>query len=267
MSHAPPTALVSSDLDVDGWGRSTRARRLTGRLLDPLYRYWFRVEWKGLDNLPSAGPALLVANHAGVLPFDAPLIMHGIEAEIGRAVYTLHHETLRATPFVGTALARNGGVVANPDNARRLLEDDGALVLVFPEGAKGTTKAFTDRYRLQRFGRGGFVQTALQAGVPIIPLAVMGTEETMPAVTVLPGADGQPQPVTLNSVLLGPAFAFFPFPSKIRIHALAPLHLAEPPGLESYPANTVADIAEEVRETIQAELDAMLAARLSVLGG
>ncbi|MDH3683737.1 MAG: acyltransferase family protein, partial [Acidimicrobiia bacterium] len=232
----------STDADVDAWGRSHRVRQAAGRLLDPLYRHWFRVEWEGLDNIPTEGPALLVANHAGVVPVDGPLIMHGIERETCRPIYTLHHDALRATPMIGLLLARNGGVVASPENAMRLLSKDRAVVLVFPEGSKGTTKPLSQRNRLQRFGRGGFVQTALQAGAPIIPLAVMGAEETMPAVTTVTGADGQRQPITLNGLLFGPAFAYLPFPSKIRIHVLPAIELDQPSGLDSYPANVIADI-------------------------
>lgn len=253
--------------DVDAWGRSHRARQMTARLLDGAYRHWFRVEWEGLHNIPTEGPALLVANHAGVVPVDGSLIMHGIEKELRRPVYALHHEALRATPMVGLLLARNGGVVAHPANAQRLLRDDRALVLVFPEGSKGTNKPITQRYRLQRFGRGGFVESALRAGVPIIPLAVMGAEGTMPAAFVVRGADGQPLPITLNALILGPAFAFLPFPSRIRIHVLSPVELDLPPGLPSYPANVVADIAEDIRSLIQAEVDVMLSARRRVIGG
>ena len=256
---------LTSD-DVDAWGRSQLARQISARLLDPAYKHWFRVEWDGMHNIPTEGPALLVANHSGVVPVDGPLITHGIEQEMGRPVYSLHAEALRAMPVIGLLLARNGGVVANPDNASRLLREDRALVLVFPEGSKGANKPLSELYRLQRFGRGGFVQTALGAGVPIVPLAVVGAEETMPAAAIVRGADGQPQPVTLNSILLGPALAFLPFPSKIRIHALAPIELDQPAGLDSYPANIVAEVAEDVRTLIQNEVDTMLSARRSSMG-
>lgn len=258
--------IISSDDDIDPWGRSALARRRTSRLLNPAYRYWFRVEWEGMENIPKEGSALLVANHAGVVPVDGALIMHGIEDQLGRAVYALHHEALRALPVFGTLLARNGGVVGHPENALRLLNDE-SLVLVFPEGTKGTNKQMEKRYQLQRFGRGGFVETSLRAGAPIVPIAVMGTEETMPAVTVIRSAGGVVQPITLNSLLLGAAFAYVPFPSKVRIRVLPPVELDEPPGQHSYPANTIADIAEQVRGLIQVELDAMVEARVSVLAG
>ena len=108
--------------------------------------------------------------------------MHGIEKELGRPVYGLAENLFRSVPVVGTLWARGGGVAAHPDNAYRLLHDEGQLVLVFPEGTKATGKRFTERYQLHRFGRGGFVEIAMRAGVPVIPIAVVGAEESMPIV-------------------------------------------------------------------------------------
>ena len=141
-------------------------RSIVRRLYDPMYRYWFRVEWEGLEKIPHHGGALLVANHAGAIPSDAPAIMHGIEEELGRPVYGLADYFFRTIPVVGTMWSRTGGVPAHPDNAYRLLHDQQQLALVFPEGTKATSKTYTDRYRLRRFGRGGFVEIAMRAGVP-----------------------------------------------------------------------------------------------------
>ena len=168
--------------DVDEWGRSEHARALTRRLYDPMYRYWFRVEWDGMEKIPDVGGALLVSNHAGAIPSDAPAIMHGIETELGRPVYGLAEHLFKAVPIVGTAWARNGGVAAHPENAYRLLREQQQLALVFPEGTKATGKLYKDRYQLRRFGRGGFVEIAMRSGVPVIPIAVMGAEESMPIV-------------------------------------------------------------------------------------
>ena len=246
--------------DIDRWGRSASARRASARLLDPIYRRWFRVEWEGQEHIPTKGPALLVANHSGVLPVDGGLIMHGIEKDLGRPVYALHHDALRAIPLVGTAFARNGGVVANQANADRLLHDEQALVLVFPEGTKGTTKLASERYRLQRFGRGGFIETALRSGVPLVPMAVLGGEETMPALTMLAACPFK-IPVTINGLLFGPAFAYLPLPSKILIRATTPIRFDEPRGLYTYPSDTIAELTEVVRSRVQAALDEMRADR------
>ena len=172
--------------DVDAFGRSERARAVARRLFGPIYRSWFRVEWEGLEHIPATGGALLVANHAGAIPPDAPVILHGIETELGRPVLRPRRPPLPELPVVGTLWSRLGGVVAHPDNAERLLRDDSQLVLVFPEGAKGPGKHYRDRYRLRRFGRGGFVEIAMRAGVPIVPIAVVGAEESMPTAGHLP---------------------------------------------------------------------------------
>ena len=132
-----------------------------------------------------------------------------------------------------------------------MLRDDGQLLLVFPEGAKGTNKSYGDRYRLARFGRGGFVDTAMRAGVPIVPIAIVGTEETMPIMVRLPGG----WPVTLNSLMFGPLAAGVHFPVTITAHVLEPVELDEQPGLERYPAYRVAAVADMIRGRIQAALD------------
>ena len=188
--------------DVDEWGRSERMREVARRIYDPIYRKWFRVEWEGLEKIPTDGGALLVANHAGAIPSDAPAIMHGIETELGRPVYGLADEMFKRLPVVGMLWSRVGGVLAHPDNAYRLLREQQQLVLAFPEGSKGPGKTYQERYRLRRFGRGGFVEIAMRAGVPIIPIAVVGAEESMPILFKIPAlskALGIPYaPVTAN---------------------------------------------------------------------
>lgn len=263
----PSRSAVVDDAGVDHWGRSERTRRVVRALLEPAYRSWFRVQWEGLEHIPRRGGALLVANHAGVVPVDAPLIMHGIERKLGRPVYALHHHALREVPFLGELLARNGGVVAHPDNAARLLRDEGELLLVFPEGAKGTTKPYRHRYQLARFGRGGFVDTAMRAGVPVVPIAVMGTEETMPTLFRVPPQGEVGWPVTLNSLLFGPFGPMAFFPAKVRARVLSPVTFDQPPGLDRYPTGTVADAAESIRSQLQDALIDLLATRRSVLRG
>ena len=257
--------------DVDAWGRSERMREIARTVYDPVYRHWFRAEWEGLEHVPREGGALLVANHAGAIPPDAPVIMHGIETELGRPVYGLAENLLRALPVIGTLWSRLGGVPAHPDNAYRLLHDEGQLVLVFPEGTKGTGKLYPERYKLRRFGRGGFVEIAMRAGVPVVPIAVVGAEEAMPMVWKsgsLARLLGIPYfPVTANMLMLGPLGLVAYFPAKFRLRVLAPVTFDVPPDQERYSRSRVMDEAERIRDRIQDALYDMLRHRRSVWSG
>jgi 1-acyl-sn-glycerol-3-phosphate acyltransferase len=255
--------------DVDEWGRSEHLRSIARRLYDPLYSKWFRVEWDGLEKIPTDGGALLVANHAAAVPSDAPVIMHGIETELRRPVYGLADQLFKATPVVGTLWSRLGGVVAHPDNAYRLLHEQGQLVLVFPEGSKGPGKHFRERYRLRRFGRGGFVEIAMRAGVPIVPIAVIGAEESMPIVwkaQTLAKLVGLPYlPVTANMLVFGPVLGSVAyFPAKFHLRVLDPVRFDVPAGQDRYSRSRIMDESEHVRERIQAALYEMLRDRRSV---
>lgn len=257
--------------DVDGWGRSEHMRSLLRSVYDPVYKYWFRAEWEGLDRIPKAGGALLVANHAGAIPSDAPVIMHGIEKELGRPVYGLADFFFRSLPVAGTLWSRAGGVTAHPDNAHRLLHDEGQLALVFPEGVKGPSKLYKDRYQLRRFGRGGFVETAMRAGVPIVPIAVVGAEESMPILArsgTLARVLGVPYvPFTANLALLGPLGLFGYFPAKFKLRVLEPVHFDAPTGRERYPRSRIMEESEAIRTRIQDALFDMLSRRRSVWFG
>ncbi len=257
--------------DVDEWGRSEHMRALARRVYDPIYRHWFRVEWEGLEKIPTDGGALLVANHAGAIPSDAPAIMHGIETELERPVYGLADHFFKGAPVIGTLWARNGGVVAHPDNAYRLLREQNQLVLVFPEGNKGPSKTYQERYRLRRFGRGGFVEIAMRAGVPIVPIAVMGAEESMPILFKLPSMAkvlGTPYlPVTANMLAFGPLGAVAYFPAKFKLQVLDPVHLDAEPDQQRYSRSRIMDESEAIRQRIQAALYEMLRQRRSVWFG
>lgn len=257
--------------DVDEWGRSEHMREIARRLYEPLYRHWFRVEWEGLEKIPRQGGALLVANHAGAIPSDAPVIMHGIEKELGRPVYGLADYFFRQAPWMGTMWERVGGVPAHPDNALRILRDQGDLTLVFPEGTKGPSKTYTDRYRLRRFGRGGFVEIAMRAGVPVIPIAVVGAEESMPILLRLPTvarALGVPYvPVTANMLAFGPLGVLLYFPVKFKLRVLDPVTFDVPPGQERYSKSRIMDEAEKIRMHLQETLYEMLRQRRSVWTG
>jgi 1-acyl-sn-glycerol-3-phosphate acyltransferase len=257
--------------DVDEWGRSQHLRDMLARVYDPVYDHWFRVEWEGLDKIPRDGGALMVANHAGAIPTDAPSIMHGIERELGRPVYGLADEVFKRIPVVNVAWSRLGGVQAHPDNAYRLLREQQQLVMVFPEGNKGPGKHYSERYQLRRFGRGGFVQIAMRAGVPIVPLAIVGNEETMPIVAKVRGLArllGVPYvPITANMLALGPLGTVIPFPAKMRIRVLDPVRLDVPPDQPRYSRSRIMDTSEDIRATIQTELYDMLRHRRSVWTG
>lgn len=266
--HGPDTARRS---DVDEWGRSEHMRSIVRRLYDPVYKYWFRVEWDGLEKIPLHGGALLICNHAGAIPSDAPAIMHGIEEELGRPVYGMADYFFRTIPVVGTMWSRTGGVPAHPDNAYRLLHDQQQLALVFPEGTKATSKTYSDRYRLRRFGRGGFVEIAMRAGVPIVPIACVGAEESMPIlfrVNSLARALKLPYfPITVNSLLMGPIGYVTYFPVKMKFRVLDPIYFDAEPGQERYSRSRVMDEAETIRATLQDSIHDMLRERRSVWFG
>jgi 1-acyl-sn-glycerol-3-phosphate acyltransferase len=257
--------------DVDEWGRSERTRTLARAIYEPMYSKWFRTEWEGLEKIPDAGGALLVANHAGAIPSDAPVIMHGIEKELGRPVYGMADYFFRSLPVVGTLWARAGGVSARPANAYRLLKEQHQLALVFPEGTKGPSKSYTDRYQLRRFGRGGFVEIAMRAGVPVIPIAVVGSEEAMPVVFRLPTlarALGVPYvPVTANLLALGPLGVVLPFPAKFKLRVLDPVHFDVPPDQDRYSKSRIMEESERIRTHLQEAVYDMLRDRRSVWFG
>jgi 1-acyl-sn-glycerol-3-phosphate acyltransferase len=271
LSEPEPAVHDPRLSDVDEWGRSESMRALVRRVYAPIYERLFRVEWEGLEKIPD-GPALLVANHAAAIPSDAPVIMHGIETELGRPVYGLADHLFKSAPVIGTLWARAGGVIAPPDNADRLLREQRQLVLVFPEGSKGPGKTYTERYQLRRFGRGGFVQIAMRAGVPVVPIAVVGAEESMPIMfNIAPLAKllGLPYaPVTANALLFGPLLGAVAYlPAKFKLKVLDPVHFDVPPDQPRYSKSRILDESEAIRQTIQEALFEMLKKRQSVWFG
>lgn len=273
QTRIPPETLPDPRRsDVDEWGRSEKMRALARQIYEPLYATWFRAEWEGLEKIPKDGGALLVANHAAAIPSDAPVIMHGIEKELERPVYGLAEHLFKALPFVGTMWSRVGGVAAHPDNAYRLLREQQQLVLVFPEGTKGTGKTYDARYQLRRFGRGGFVEIAMRAGVPIVPIAVVGAEESMPILFKIPSlskALGLPYaPVTANHLLFGPLLGSLVYlPAKFKLRVLDPIRFDVPPDQDRYSKSRIMDEAEAIRVKLQETLYDMLRTRQSVWFG
>ena len=220
-----------------------------------LYRDYWRVETTGVEHVPASGRALLVANHAGVLPWDGTMIKTAVFTEHPRP---RHVRALVASQFMGMPtlswfLRRTGQAVGHPDDTRRLLERD-ELVLVFPEGTRGTGKSFRDRYRLRRFGRGGFVATAIRAQAPIVPVSVVGSEEIYPMLADLrPVARlfGLPYfPVTPFWPWLGP-LGMIPLPSKWRIQFHAPIEVSNLQPDDAEDQHLVMALADDVRDVIQ----------------
>lgn len=236
--------------------------------LRPLYSSWFRVETRGLEHVPDSGAALVVANHSGTVALDALMVQLALldHHPAHRHLRMLGADLVFRTPFL-SALARKGGAtLACTEDAERLLSG-GQLVGVWPEGFKGVGKPFSQRYRLQRFGRGGFVSAALRTGVPIVPCSIVGAEEIYPILANLaPLARllNLPYlPVTPTFPLLGP-LGLVPLPSKWLIEFGEPLDTAElGPGAADDPM-LVFDLTDQVRETIQSTLYRLRMSRRSV---
>lgn len=229
---------VEPERQVTDWGRSERTEALVDRTVyEFLYHYWFRVEARGVANLPADGGALLVANRAGVIPFDAAMIARAVREEEphGRAVHVAMSRSFSGVPGLGTLLTKLGVVGAHPDNLHRLLFDEQELVLAFPEGSAGAVKPLRDRYRLRQFAQPQFMAAAISAGVPILPVAVLGSEEAAP----LMGRLGRRIPV------LPP----MPLPAKFVIRFLEPVDPRTP--------------AARLRAVIQDALQEMLSQRRS----
>jgi 1-acyl-sn-glycerol-3-phosphate acyltransferase len=265
---------VEPERRVTDWGRSERLERaLDATAFEFLYRYWFRVEVEGIDNVPSDGGALLVSNHSGALPPDAPMIAKAIKEEHPRPrpVHLTVEHFFKGNPLFAMVLPKVGGVPAHPANVHRLLYDEEQLVLVFPEGRKGTEKLYKDRYRLRRFGRGGFVESAMRARSPIVPIAVVGAEEAAPIFAHL----GFLKRVT--GLLYVPLTPTFPhggllgmlgyLPAKLRIRFLDPIPTTQWGDEPWKDRALVQTVAEEIRALIQEELYGMLAKRRSIWFG
>ena len=220
-----------------------------------LYRDYWRIETTGIENVPASGRGLLVANHAGVLPWDGTMIKTALFVEHPRPrhVRALVAGLFMGMPVMSWFLRRTGQTVGHPDDTRRLLERD-QLVLVFPEGVRGTGKPYADRYKLRRFGRGGFVSVAIRARAPIIPVSVVGSEEIYPMIGDLGGVAkmfGLPYfPITPFWPWLGP-LGLIPLPSKWRLQFHPPIHVEEHPASAADDQNLVMALSDQVRDTIQ----------------
>jgi 1-acyl-sn-glycerol-3-phosphate acyltransferase len=252
----------------DEWGFDEDFAEAVYPLFEFLYEVWWRVDTTGVNNVPGHGRALLVSNHAGALfPFDASMILAAIMKEhpLPRWARFMVLDWAFVLPYLSSFMRRVGGVPASPFNAMGLLRQD-ELVMVFPEGVKGTGKPFSERYRLQRFGRGGFVEVALRTGSPIVPVAVVGSEEIYPKIgdsRTLAKAIGAPfAPITPTFPWLGP-LGLIPLPSRWRIEFCEPIDISHHGPEAADDRRVVFDVSEQVRETIQGKLYENLAQRRS----
>ncbi len=262
---------LTGDYDTDEFGFDPDlADHLLLPALRPLFERWFRVETVGLENVPDVGGALIVANHSGTVPMDALMTTVALHDEhpAARRFRLLGADLVFQVPFIGAMARKLGATLACNEDAERLLTD-GELVGVFPEGFKGVGKPFSERYTLQRFGRGGFVTAALRTGAPIVPCAIVGAEEIYPMIGNAKTAArvlGLPYfPITPTFPLLGPLGAV-PLPSKWFIAFGEPIETASyGPGAAEDPM-LVFNLTDRVRETIQHSLYQLLLRRRSVFG-
>ena len=245
---------------VDDFGEDGALVARTAPTLDFLYRHYFRVSVEGQENLPRHGPLLSIANHAGALPLDGPIVRSALErSRAATRARWLVEDALFHAPFVGTWLNRLGAVRACPENAQRLLEGGAALV-VFPEGVTGLTKTYRRRYQLQRFGRGGFVKLALRTGAPLVPTAVLGGEETAPVLATFSAPSlGLPVVPVTPSLL--------PLPAKWTVVFLKPIDLSKYGPDDAKDLALVQRVTEDVRTAIATELEKLRTARQSVFRG
>ncbi len=261
---------LTGDYDIDAFGfDADLTENVLIPLLRPIHRHYWRVSSRGSSNIPTRSGGLLVANHAGTLPADAVMTRLDVYEQTGRHTRELAADLVFRTPFLGPLGRKSGATLASAGDADRLLAD-GHLVSVWPEGFKGVGKPFKDRYKLQRFGRGGFVATALRNQVPIIPTAIIGSEEIYPLlfnVKLLARALGLPYfPITAQMLalpVLGPA-ALLPLPSKWSIEYGQPIDTSQWGPEAADDPMVVFELADQVRETIQGMLYRGLMGRRSV---
>ncbi|WBC12196.1 lysophospholipid acyltransferase family protein [Micromonospora sp. WMMA1947] len=261
---------LAGDYEVDEFGFDPD---LTDAVVHPLvrllYRDWFRTEVTGIEHVPDVGAGLVVGNHSGTVALDALILSTALHDRhpAHRYLRLLGADLVFRMPVVSEIARKTGGTVACSPDAERLL-GNGELVGVFPEGFKGVGKLYSDRYKLQRFGRGGFVSAALRTGTPIVPVAIVGGEEIYPML-----ADIKPLarllklpyfPVTPTFPWLGP-LGMVPLPSKWLIEFCPPIPTAHLRDSADDPL-VVFNLADQVRETIQQTLHKLLERRPDPFG-
>ena len=258
---------LTGDYEVDEFGFDPEVtEKFLLAALRPLADKWFRIEVRGIENIPAEGGALIVSNHSGTLPVDALMASVVVHDHTGRFLRSLGADLVFRMPFIGEMARRGGATLACHEDAERMLSQ-GELVGVWPEGFKGIGKPFSQRYKLQRFGRGGFVSAALNTGVPIVPLSVVGAEEIFPLVGNLPNLArllGVPYlPITPLFPWLGP-LGLVPLPSKWLLEFGEPIRTDELGAGAAEDPMLVFNVTDQVRETIQQTLYNLLMKRESV---
>jgi 1-acyl-sn-glycerol-3-phosphate acyltransferase len=260
---------ITGEVEVDEFGFDPELTdTVLMALMRPLYDRYFRVEVRGLENVPSEGGALVVANHSGTIPLDSVMTQIALREHhpARRHLRMLGADLIFQTPFVGEVARKTGTTLACNADAERLL-GMGELVGVWPEGFKGIGKPFSERYKLQRFGRGGFVSAALRSQVPIVPCSIVGAEEIYPILgnmKTLARLLGLPYlPVTPTFPLLGP-LGVIPLPSKWIIEFGEPIPTTVHGSAAADDPMLVFNLTDQVRETIQHTLYRLLMARRSV---
>ncbi|WP_309136378.1 lysophospholipid acyltransferase family protein [Nocardioides campestrisoli] len=258
---------LDGDYQVDEFGFDQEVtERFLLAALRPIADKWFRIEVRGAENIPTEGGALVVSNHSGTIPVDGLMTLLKVHDETGRFLRPLGADLVFRVPLVAGLARRSGATLACQADAERML-NQGELVAVWPEGFKGVGKPFSERYKLQRFGRGGFVSAALRTGVPIVPLSVVGAEEIYPIVgnlTTLARLFNLPYlPVTPFFPLLGP-LGMVPLPSKWLMEFGEPIRTDAYEEAEAEDPMLVFDLTDQVRETIQQTLFTLLRQRDSI---
>ncbi len=254
---------LGGDYEVDDFGFDPQITEVLIAAIEPLAEKWFRLEVRGIENIPQDGGALLVANHSGTVPLDGVITGYAVNKYGGRNLRPLGADLVFSLPFIGQVARKVGATLACTEDAERLLRT-GELAGVWPEGFKGIGKPFAERYKLQRFGRGGFVSSAMRAQVPIVPVSIVGAEEIYPLIGNVPSLArllGVPYlPITPFFPLLGP-LGMIPLPSKWIIE------FGEPIRTDAYPPEAADDpmllfnVTDQVRETIQQTLYTLLVDR------
>jgi len=236
-------------LGYDPWGFNTDTNKIALSLLSGVYNKYFRVETNGIENVPDSGPVLIIANHSGQLPIDGTLIGYALSCReksprLARAMIERFFPTV---PFLGNLLNQVGAVLGDPTNCAKMLEN-GEAIVVFPEGIRGSGKMYKDRYQLKRFGN-GFVHLAMKHNTPIVPVGVIGCEETIPAF-----ANIKPLAKLLNIPYVPVALPFI-FPAKVRLNFGKPIRFSNEDLTEEQVTRRVEKVKSAINDQIAKGLD------------